>query len=897
MYNTIVIRSNIANPPLLEAKFFQPLLNPNQVARPHLVQRLNEGLASVRPVTLVSAPAGYGKSALIAEWARQTRLPVTWLSLDEADDDPLRFFLYFIAALQKVDPSIGAELAVVLRAGQLPPQETLVTLLVNDLLATKSAFVCVLDDFQVIQDQVIHHVLHGLLTHQPRSFHLVMITREDPALPLARLRARNQLTEIRAGDLRFSEDEIERFYFKVMGLKLSGKDISLLEARTEGWVAGLQLAGLSMQGWVDPSAFIESLSGSHRYIFGYLTEEVLKRQTPEIQSFLLHTSILSRMNGDLCDSVTGQAGSAALLESLLSANMFIIPLDEEQRWYRYHPLFADLLHSQLRRTHPEHVTELHQRASRWYESQSMPSEAIEHSLAAQDFERAMSLLEKHTWNLLNQGYVRRVETWMQSIPAEWRAHSPRTSLDFAWMHMLRGNFGQVVPYLIQAEAALANMTESAEATSMQAECFALQSNLLQAQGRIAESIGAAQRALQWADPENFRVIGLAYLGLGAGYRQAVDFGRAVDALQNAIRVSRESGDLVTGMLATTHLVLMCLQHGRLRLAADHALQSIEWMDRSEAAPPPIVGAVYGALGLVYYEWNQVEVAREYFLRGVQLGTFSGHNASVIYTKVCLARLFQSEGDFGLASKALTEALELLQAGAPGWLRPGLIARQVNLYLAENKIAEAEAVLRQSGVLAGDEVTHPTDEIHLAHLRLLLHRGEDEDLQQGIALAVRILSLAESGGRNSTAMQALTLGALLHAALGDAKTSLTWLERALELAEPEGYIRLFVDEGAPLAVLLRRLPNSPYAQKLLSLFPASSQGSKASQLGEGLIELLTERELEVLRLLAEGLKYAEIAAQLVVSVNTVRYHVKGIYGKLGVEKQAKAIERARGLGLL
>jgi LuxR family maltose regulon positive regulatory protein len=897
MYNTLMNHSDLANPPLLAAKFFQPVLHPNQVARPHLIQRLNEGLASGRTVSLFSAPAGYGKSALVAEWVKQSHLPVTWLSLDEADDDPVRFFQYFIATLQKVDSSIGTELAVVLRAGQLPPQETLVTLLVNDLQGVKSNFVCVLDDFQVIQNKVIHDVLHGLLTHEPRSFRLILITREDPALPLARLRTRNQLTEIRASDLRFSKDEIERFYLNVMRLKLSGKDISLLEARTEGWVAGLQLAGLSMQREANPSAFIESLSGSHRYIFGYLTEEVLKRQTPEIQRFLLHTSILSRLNGDLCDIVTGQAGSAVLLETLLSANLFIIPLDDEQRWYRYHPLFADLLLSQLRRTHPEHMTELHQRASRWYESQSMPSDAIEHTLAAQDFERAMGLLEKHTWNLLNQGYERRVETWMQSIPTEWRVHNLRTSLGFAWMYMLRGNFGQVVPYLMQAEAALANMADSTDNASMQAECFALQSNLMQVQGKITESIVSAQRALQLVDPENFRVLGLAYLGLGAGYRQAVDFDRGLDALQNAIRASHKSGDLVTGMLSTSHLVLMCLQHGRLRLAADHASQAIEWMEGSDFAPPPIVGAIYGALGLVYYEWNQVEKAREYFLRGIQLGTFSGHNASLIYTKISLARLFQSEGNFNSAYKTLTEALELLQAGAPGWLRPGLIARQVNLYLAENKIGEAEAVLRQSGILIGDEITHPTDEIHLAYLRLLLHRGGDEDIKQGIALAVRILSLSESGQRNSTTMQALTLGALLHAASDDAKTGLVWLERALKLAEPEGYVRLFADEGAPFAALLRRMQNSTYAQKLLTFFPISSQERKASQHSEGLIEPLTEREFEVLRLLAEGMKYAEIAAQLVVSVNTVRYHIKGIYGKLDVDKQAKAIELARRLGLL
>ena len=378
--------------------------------------------------------------------------------------------------------------------------------------------------------------------------------------------------------------------------------------------------------------------------------------------------------------------------------------------------------------------------------------------------------------------------------------------------MLRGNFLRVVPYLQQAESALENRDNSKENANLRAECLALRSNLFQAQGKIAESIEAAQRAIQLADPADARVLGLAYLGLGAGYRQAVDFDRAVIALQQAIHASRESGDAVTGALATTHLVLMSIQHGRLRFAAEVSSQILKWTEGSNTAPPPIIGAVYGALGLVYYEWDQIEQARDYFLRGIHWGTFLGHNASLIYTKLNLIRLLQAEGDFESASKAMTEAAELVQAGAPGWLKPMLIAHQVNLYLAENNFVEAESVLRQGGIAPDTQATHASDAIHLAWLRLLLRRGKDADVQQGIQLAQQILSLAESGQRNATSLQALILGALLHSAAADPKASLHCLERALELAEPEGYIRIFVDEGKPLAALLQRVSPSDLCQK-------------------------------------------------------------------------------------
>lgn len=857
------------------------------------MSRIEDGLNSHHPLTLVSAPAGYGKSVLAAEWRESTQRIVSWLALDESDNEPLRFFLYLTATLQKADETIGVELMTLLEANQLPPRETLIALLTEDLLASETSLVCVLDDFQSIQDSFILDILLELIDH-PHSLQFVIVTREDPALPLGRLRAHAQLTEIRAVDLRFSRDETERFFLDVMRIPLSESDLSLLEERAEGWVAGLQLAGLSMQGRNDPSAVIASLSGNHRHILSYLTEEVLKQQLPSVQDFLLQTSILAKFNADLCNAVTQRSDAAVLLEQLLASNLFLIPLDDEGRWYRYHHLFAELLIGILSRSHQKLMKDLHIRSAEWFEHQHMPQDAIDHALAAEDFPRAATLLEAHTWILLNQGYVRRVEAWMQSLPAEWRAQSPRTNLGFSWMYLLRGNFAQVMPHLQQVESALENASVTDE---LRAECLALKANLMQSQGRIPEAIEHAQHALMIVPPVNVRVSGLAYLGLGAGYRQAVKFDLAVDALQQAIRFSRDSGDSVTGALATTHLILMSLQHGRLYFAEEVSAQMIERMERSKGAVPPIIGAVYGALGLVYYERNQVERARDHYLRGIQLGTFLGHHASLVYTQLNSARLLLAEGDLDGMARNLREAQELIQAGAPGWLRPNLLARQVQYFLAVGNLTEAESVLRQSGVIAGEQVTHATDDIQLAYVRIMMKRGKEADLKEGIQLAERVLMLAESGQRNNTSIQALVLGALIYERLGDAKSASAWMERALALAEPEGYIRIFVDEGAAVASILQRLAKTEYVRMLLAVFPAAERFSAKPHPTDGLIEPLSERELEVLRLLAHGLKYAEIAEKLVVSVNTVRFHIKSMYGKLSVDKQAKAIERARELGLI
>lgn len=879
--------------PLIATKFFPPPSTLRRVKRQNLVSRMEDGLGAQHPLILISAPAGYGKSALVAEWRESVQRTITWLSLDESDNEPLRFLIYLIAALQKADKAIGTELMTLLEGNQLPPHETIMALLTEDLLASKIPLVCVLDDFQMIQEPSILDILQDLMAH-PLPLQFVMVTREDPALPLGRLRANARLTEIRAVDLCFTREETASFFREVMHIPLTERDLSLLEERTEGWIAGLQLAGLSMQGGKDPSAVIASLSGNNRHILSYLTEEVLKQQAPFVQEFLLQTSILAKFNANLCNTVTQRTDSSAQLEQLEASNLFLIPLDDERCWYRYHHLFADLLFSFLVRYQPQLVKDLHIRAAEWFEQHSMPVEAINHALSAKDFARTAALLETHTWTLLNQGYVRRVEDWMQSLPAEWRAQSPQMNLSFAWMYLLRGNFDKVIPYLQQAELMLENAPERDD---LRAECLVLKANLLQSQGRIPEAIENAQEALKITSPDNVRVLGLANLGLGAGYRQAVQFNPAVDALQQAIRFSRESGDSVTGVLAATHLILMSLEHGRLNLAEEVSSQMIEQMERTSGAVPPIIGAIYGALGLVYYERNQIEQARDDYLRGIQLGAFLGHHASLVYTKLNFSRLLLAEGNLIDAKKNLQEAQELVQAGAPGWLRPALIAHQVEYYLASGNLPEAEAILRQSGVTPEGQITHATDEIQLAHLRVMLKRASKADLQQGVTLAERILALAESGQRNRTAMLASVLGALIHAQLGDMKSASAWMKRALALGEPEGYIRLFVDEGAEVAAVLKQLTQTDYVHTLLAAFPAVAEPDIRPRPVDELIEPLSERELEVLRLLAQGLKYTEIAERLVVSMNTVRFHVKSIYGKLSVDKQVKAIERARDLGLI
>jgi LuxR family maltose regulon positive regulatory protein len=654
---------------LLAVKLHRPSIPPRRVERNRLIQRLNEGLAAGRQVTLVSAPAGYGKTTCISVWVNRLDVPVSWLSLDPADDDPVRFFAYFMAALQDVGPGLGQEIEGVIRSGQLPVGEVISAALINDILKMDRRFLLILDDFHVIQDRFILQVLEKLVANLPRPLHLVLLSREDPSLPLARLRANNLLTEIRARDLRFTNRDTDRFLNEVMGLALSPADVALLGDKTEGWVAGLQLAALAMQSPLSaldqttPSSFISGLSGSHRFVLSYLTEEVLHRQPEDIQHFLLQTSILGKLNGDLCNAVTGRSDGRALLERLFNANLFLIPVDGEGQWYRYHHLFADLLRNLQNALHNDTTAELHQRASHWYAQtgdEAFATDAIQHALAAEDYVTSVELLEGHALGMIMQGYAKTVNGWVEAIPAEWGPQSPRIDLAFAWVHLLRGAYAQAARHLARLEGAFSEAHRSEEGKrALRAGWLVMQSLLLNREGKTNDSRALAEEALEIAPPEDSHVRGLAYFGLASAYSAKDDYELVVDAYQMAIQHGRAAENYIAEMLSTSGLAQLAFEHGQLRLAFE-VTQPVSGRLEQSGFLPPISTVVFGILGEVYYQWHQTEPARRHFQRALQLSTLGGLSSGITNCRVLLSRLAQLEGDLEVAAREIQMGVDLIQ---------------------------------------------------------------------------------------------------------------------------------------------------------------------------------------------------------------------------------------------
>ncbi|MBN1660428.1 MAG: hypothetical protein JXA93_18660 [Anaerolineae bacterium] len=897
---------------LLATKLRRPPIPPRRVARPGLIARLNDGLTAGRQVTLISAPPGFGKSTLAAEWVSTFDGPVAWLSIDPADDDPARFAAYLVAALQRVDVRLGHGIEGALRAGHLPPSEAVSAALINDLLDVEGRCLLVLDDLHVVQDRFVYDVLERLVTHPPPALHLVLVTREDPPLPLARLRAHNGLTEVRAEELRFSGDEAVAFMNDVMGLALSGADLEALDARIEGWVAALQLVALALQTVPLPDAggsrLIAGLSGSHRFILSYLTEEVLSRQPDDVTRFLLQTSILDRLSGEVCDAVTGRSDSRHLLESLFDANLFLIPLDDEARWYRYHHLFADLLRSRQYALDPAGTAELHHRASRWHAAAGMVPEAVAHALAAHDYEAALDLVERHALALALQGHIKTVEGWLQAIPAEWRARSVRATMAFAWLHFLRQAPARALPLVEQLEGILAAPGGPAPAPALEAEWLALQATALNARGAPEEGLALAHRALDAVPAAEHLVSCLIYLAVARAAQQLSDTGTAVDAFQQIVEQGRRAANPILELIGLAGLSALAIQRGQLYLAFDLSSRGVNLVEGTGSVPP-ISATVYGTLGQVCYEWNRAEEAHEYLRRAVEVSRLSGYRDVETSYQVLLSRVAEVEGNLDAAARLVEEAAARLEGGAPDWLRAEVVAQQVRVAVVRGDLAAAERVLRGSGFCVDDGVMSRTDDFHLAWLRLACHRcrgeGSREARDEARGLARRIVAAAEAGGRSATILQASILLAVAEAACGDETRSQEALDRALALAEPEGYVRMFVDEGLPVGALLRharqRGRRSAYLDELLALLapgPAGAPGDLAPP-PEGavaLVEPLSERELEILGLIRDGLANRDIAERLVITLHTVKKHTSNIYGKLGVNSRTQAVARARDLGL-
>ncbi|MBL8777599.1 MAG: hypothetical protein JNK12_16780 [Acidimicrobiales bacterium] len=900
--------------PLLETKLHVPRRRRNLVAR----ARLRVPLDADAAVTLVSAPAGFGKTTLVADWVGGLDAHVAWVSLDERDDEPTQFWTYVTTALGPTGEGALAELSAA--AVDL---EAVLAVLVNDLSRTDHDVVLVLDDLHAVGRAEVHEGLAFLVDHLPERIHLVVTTRSDPPLPLARLRARGELVEVRAADLRFTPDEAGAYLNGPMGLALDPDDVAALEERTEGWAAALQLAALSMQGRGDPHGFIADFAGDDRYVVDYLAGEVLERQPEDVHTFLLETSILTRLTGPLCDAVTGGGSGdrdgGATLDSLERANLFLIPLDDRRRWYRYHHLFADVLRARLLDEHPERVDELHRRAAAWWDEQGDPAEAIAHALAGHDPERAADLVERAAPGLHQTRGEATIAAWLDALPDEVIAERPVLTVDLVGVRMVHGQTAGVAELLDRAEVLLSSDAPEPAATPaaggpagarpegdaerrrrLPTQIAVYRAGLAHLAGDPAATIAHAERALALMDDDEHlsrgsasALLGLALWSIGDLSQAADRYGEALDALEAAGHLADAAGCAIA--LADMRLTL-----GRRRDAAatfERALALVE-----PPGGPVLRGAADMHVGLagVALAGGDLAGTRRHLDASHALGDNGALPQNPYRWRVVRAHLCQVEGDLDAALALLDEAAAVYFGDYSPDVRP-VPAVRARLRIRRGELHEARRWADERQLSPTDEHDYLHEFEHVTLARLLLAEGSAD----AEPLLDRLLVAADAGGRTGTVVEVLVLQALARQARGDVRAALVPLDRALELTAPEGDVRAFLDEGPPMVELLQLAAKHGTAAGAAATVLAAAEGdTDAGASGApdrpanqaGLVEPLSERELDVLRLLRSDLSGPDIARELIVSLNTVRTHTKHIYAKLGVTSRRAAVRRADELGL-
>ena len=901
---------------LLSTKLFIPRTRPELVPRPCLIERLYEGLHC--KLTLISAPAGYGKTTLVSEWVDHLRLEdvqesqsiywIAWLSLDEGDNDPVRFLTYFINALNRIEgieSTLGDGMLNILQSPKPPPTKTVLTQLINEITEFSDDIIFVLDDYHIVDSSPVDDALTFLLEHLPPNFHLVITTREDPYIPLSRLRANDQLTEIRATDLRFSFAEAAEFLNQVMGLKLSEEDIAALEVRTEGWIAGLQLAAISMQGRDDAANFIESFTGSHRLVLDYLIEEVLSQQGESVQNFLLQTSVLDQLSGPLCDTVTGNDNSQETLENLERANLFIFPLDNEKRWYRYHHLFADLLRQRLISHNNESINDLHAKAAIWYETNGDLSGAIHHALAGEDIKSATRLIEKGALVALERGEVGFVLHWVDRLPDHDLRKHPWLFIYHSWALLATGQVEVVSPRLENTEWLLDSISEDDETPKMEMMGYiaGLKAQLALWRQDLSNLIVFADQARANLSKNNW-LRGYCAIMMGAACWGNGNIDAAKDAFSEALSIGKATGYKGLEVSGSCNLAHSLELEGYLEQALSLLKETFKRAEQGGRILP-VAGYIHNEISKTYYELNELDLAGEHIMQGIKLCQSFADGRAVSFGYCLLARLQLAKGDFTGVVDSIQKSNDANPSPGISFDMRGADYPELRLWLKQKVFDDVQAWLDGCD-LNVDNVSHFKRKLaYTMHARALIalsrEHPESTYLQDALDLLEVLLNMAENNGWGSKVIEILLLQALASQDRGDIAYAIETLERALILAEPKGFIRVFVDEGPPMEALLKRMKLKDmrmkgYVRTLLAAF-SDDDSIPSPIVDQPLIEPLSEREIEVLQLIAEGLTNQEIASRLFLSLNTVKAHTRTIYGKLGVSSRTQAVANARTLGIL
>jgi LuxR family maltose regulon positive regulatory protein len=903
---------------LLLTKLYVPPLRPNLVRRPHLVGKLNAGLES--KLILVSAPAGFGKTTLLTTWLGQwddgrgaPRPHIAWISLDEGDNDLVRFLTYFVRALQGGDEDLGKTALVALQTRHEAAAEPLLTPLLNEIGASRDQFIVILDDFHAITNQQVHQAVTFLCDHLPPSMRLVISSRADPPWPLARLRARGDMAELRANDLRFTLEETTSFLNEKAKLGLSPDQIGSLDARTEGWITGLQMVALSMRQREDRTGFIIAFTGSHRFVLDYLVEEVLDRQPPSIQQFLLQSSILDRLTAPLCDAVTGRDDSQAILSLLDQANLFLIPLDDERRWFRYHHLFADLLRSRLNQTEPELVFPLHLKASEWYEQNGLIAESVDHALAASDIERVARLVERNALALMGYGELTALVETLDALPGLDERSQPWLTFVRAWALAYSGRLDDAALLLEEIERSTASWEEESDLQRLTSRITSLRAYIAELNGDMTAAIHYANEALEQLPQEELTLRSYVASLLGANLRENGQLENAAQAFAEAASMSQAAGDIHVAVMVRCRLASLELIRGQYRKAAvtcRDALQLAGDYARQSGRQLPVTGYAHLRMGQLLLEWNDLEASLYHAREGVRLSKQWGQADILGAGYFYLSSVLLARGDCEGAMELIHD-LNQAWAALPPWFGATSAAHEIQVRLAQGDLSGAELVSRRSGLDVDDPFQFRDEFVYRALALLRISQGQ---IDEALALLDRLLSVTESAMATGSVIKILVLKAIALVSREALASALIPFERALALGEPEGCVRSFIDQGALVAKLLQEAQTrriAPrYAGELLAALgkddlrddgtislaraPASAPLDRPTPLP---IDPLSERETQILRLLATPLSAVEIAEELFIAPSTVRSHVKNIYSKLNVHRRAEAVVRAQELRLL